>query len=222
MEDRVLQHLLNAFEVFRHGDALARFEVEGGITPRSLNVEDFRMADEITLARSHQFNATSTGSLGGVFASCDQQFFCNPLGTRHEIALVHGFEQVVKCPLAQRLHGVFMVGGAKDHEEFSALKPVKEFQARLVGHLDVQKNQVRGALFDHLVRLGALEAVWMTSKLGQFFSICRQIDCRACNSSSTTTHRIFVSELSISFFDLWLKSSDIKNNPQREIYTRSV
>ena len=169
MEDRVLQHLLYAFEVFRHRDALARFEVEGGITPRSLNVEDFRMADEITLARGHQFNATATWSLGGVFASCDQQFFRNALGTRHEIALVHGFEQVVKCPLPQRLHGVFMVGGAKDHEELSALEPVQEFQARLVGHLDVEKNQVRGALFDHLVRFGSTRSRLDDLKIGAVF-----------------------------------------------------
>ena len=153
MKDRVLQHLLNAFEIFRHRDSLARFEVEGGVTPRSFNVENFRMADEITLAGSHQFNATSTWSLGGVLAPCNQQFFRNTLGTRNEIALVDGFEQVVKRPLSQRLHSVFMIGGAKDHEEFSTLKPVQEFQARLIGHLNVQKNQVRGALFDHLKRL---------------------------------------------------------------------
>ena len=48
--------------------------LEGGIAPRSFNVEDFRMADEITLARGHQFNATSTWSLGSVLARAISSF----------------------------------------------------------------------------------------------------------------------------------------------------
>jgi hypothetical protein len=113
-----------------------------------------------------------------------------------------------------------MLGGAKYHEEFSALKPVQEFQARLVGRLDVQKNQVRGALFDDLVRLGSTRSRLDDLKIGAVFLdlSAHRLPCVQFivhNHTPNLRFRIVY----INFFDLWLKSKDNKNNPHRKIYT---
>ena len=92
-------------------------------------------------------------SSSGVLATGDEKFFRDALCASHQVIFVHGLEQVVKRPFAQGLDRVFMVRGAEYHEEFSVFEPIEEFQARLIGHLDVQKHQVRGAFLDDLVRL---------------------------------------------------------------------
>ena len=110
------------------------------------------MANKVPLSRSDQFDAPPTRHFRGLLAPCNQQSFCNPPRAGNQIVFVYGLEQVIKRAFAQRLDRVFMLRRAEDNRELSIFKTIEEFQTRFVGHLNVQKHQVRCTFFDHLVR----------------------------------------------------------------------
>jgi predicted YcjX-like family ATPase len=103
------------------------------IAARRLDEQNVRVAHKKAVARGLEFHPSHV-SLQAVH---------HAVGAGFQLFRIHRLQQVIERLAAQGIDRIFVVGRAEDHLERAVRKAVKQLEARLVRHPDVEKHHVR-------------------------------------------------------------------------------